>query len=48
MFINYGKDKNRALGRYLERRGRGDVNFLEKKYVLLNQKKIVNTTELIK
>jgi radical SAM superfamily enzyme YgiQ (UPF0313 family) len=36
MTINFGKDKNRAFGRYLERRGRGNVDFLEKKYVTIN------------
>jgi len=36
MIINFGKDKNRAFGRYLERRGRGNINFLEKNYAEIN------------
>ena len=36
MLVNYGKDKDRAFGRYLERRGRGDVHFLEKQYNTVN------------
>ena len=38
MLVNYGKDKDRAFGRYLERRGRGDVHFLEKQYNTVNLK----------
>ena len=30
MQINFGNDKNRAFGRYMERRGRGNIDFLEK------------------
>ena len=36
MQINFGNDKNRAFGRYMERRGRGNIDFLEKKYSTVN------------
>ena len=36
MIINFGKNKNRAFGRYLERKGRGDINFLENNHAEIN------------
>ena len=36
MQVNFGSDKNRAFGRFMERRGRGNIDFLEKKFSTLN------------
>ncbi len=33
MKVNFGPDKERAFGRYLERRGRGKISFLEREYI---------------
>ena len=41
MQINFGNDKNRAFGRYMERRGRGNIDFLEKNIALLTKKFLI-------